>query len=105
MEPAEIKQSLRMAWSLAFSSLYFHCNTQNHSPLCHDSSQMVVKGQKVGSGPIPGKIPPSPKQEEYSSHLSVYEITWPISIYDPHPPGLLSLSEGQHSDYGVSALR
>ena len=66
---------------------------------------MVVKGQKVGSGPIPGKIPPSPKQEEYSSHLSVYEITWPISIYDPHPLGLLSLSQGQHFDYRVSALR
>ena len=45
------------------SSLYFHCNTKNHSPLYHDSSEMEYKrpksGQWLNSWEIPTLSPNS----------------------------------------------
>ena len=48
LELAETKVALRIAKSLTFSSLYLHCNTKNHSPLCHESSEAEHKRTKSG---------------------------------------------------------
>ena len=55
LEPAETKVALRVAGSLIFSSLYRHFNTRNHSPYAMPVLTWAIKGQKVGSGPVPGK--------------------------------------------------
>ena len=48
LEPAETKVASRTVQSLTFSSLYLHCNSKNHSPLCHDSSEVDHKRPNSG---------------------------------------------------------
>ena len=55
LEPAETKVALRIARSLIYSSLYLHFDTKNHSPYAMLVPMWAIKGQKVGSGPVPGK--------------------------------------------------
>ena len=54
-EPAETNVALRIARSLIYRSLYLHCDTKNHSPYAMLVPMWAIKGQKVGSGPVPGK--------------------------------------------------
>ena len=37
--------------------------------------RLSIKGQKVSGGPVPGTSAPFPKQLEYSSHSTAFEIT------------------------------
>ena len=72
LELAETMVALRIVQSLTFNSLYLHCNSKNHSPLRLGSSKADHKRPKSGQWPNPH---PSPKQQDYSSHLLAYELT------------------------------
>ena len=62
LEPAETKVALGIVCSLTFSSLYLQCDTKKHPPLTMEVPRRMIKGHKVGGGPIPRKSPPySPK--------------------------------------------
>ena len=58
LEPAETQVALRIVWSLTFSSLYLHCRTKKQPPYAMEVPRRAIKGQKVGSGLIPGKSLP-----------------------------------------------
>ena len=45
---------------------------------CHDSSEVNIKGQKVGSGSVPENLHSFPEKLKKSSHSLAYEITQPI---------------------------
>ena len=48
LEPAETKVALGTVWSLTFSSLYLHYNTQNQSLVHHENSEVDHKRSKSG---------------------------------------------------------
>lgn len=96
LKPTETKAAWRRVWSLTFSSLYLHCNTKNHSPLCHD----IQKTHKVGSGPIPEKPPPYPELASIFFLISLLNYlahTKPTTLC---PGAALGFWEGPHSACG-----
>ena len=48
MELVECKVERRTVWSLTFSSLYLHYNTQNQSLVHHENSEVDHKRTKSG---------------------------------------------------------
>ena len=61
LEPAETKVASRTVGSLTFSSSYLYCNTTVTPLYATTVPRGTIKGQKVGSGPNPGKSPPFPE--------------------------------------------
>lgn len=51
LKPAECKVERRTVWSLTFSSLYLHYNTQNQSLVHHENSEVDHKRSKSGQQP------------------------------------------------------
>ena len=45
---------------------------------CHDSSEVNIKGQKVGSGSVTENLHSFPEKLKKSSHSLAYVITQPI---------------------------
>ena len=62
LESAETKVASRIVGSLTFSSSYLYCNTKITPLYATRVPRETMKGQKVSSGPSPGKSPLFPER-------------------------------------------